>query len=141
MDSPTGHLRRVLLYHIIPAYAPADRIAMADGEELNTLAGEPIEVTVDGKDIVLNGTANVYGDLVVQPYMVVHIVDEVLIPLEEEDDDETFYEHWHHGDYTHGHWYPYHPNYKHQYANNYSDGSKYHHKPMIYKHGYGKCSM
>lgn len=70
-------LTSVLTYHVVPGtYAAAD---LKDGQELTTVNGEKLKVTIDG-DTVKVGDATVTQADVFQSNGVAHVIDTVLLP-------------------------------------------------------------
>ena len=70
-------LTNVLTYHVVPGtYAAAD---LKDGQELTTVQGEKLTVSVDG-DTVKVGDATVTQADVTTSNGVVHVIDKVLVP-------------------------------------------------------------
>ena len=70
-------LTNVLTYHVVPGtYAAAD---LEDGQELTTVQGEKLTVSVDG-DTVKVGDATVTQADVTTSNGVVHVIDTVLVP-------------------------------------------------------------
>lgn len=70
-------LTNVLTYHVVPGtYAAAD---LKDGQELTTVQGEKLTVSVDG-DTVKVGDATVTQADVTTSNGVVHVIDTVLVP-------------------------------------------------------------
>jgi uncharacterized surface protein with fasciclin (FAS1) repeats len=70
-------LTNVLTYHVVPGtYAAAD---LTDGQELTTVQGEKLPVTVDG-DVVKVGDATVAQADVQASNGTVHVIDTVLVP-------------------------------------------------------------
>jgi uncharacterized surface protein with fasciclin (FAS1) repeats len=70
-------LKNVLTYHVVPGSYPAS--ALEDGQELTTVQGEKLTVSIDG-DTVKVGDATVEQADVNADNGVVHVIDTVLVP-------------------------------------------------------------
>ena len=74
---PTGDLAQILLYHVAPGLvATAD---ITDGQELMTLQGSPLTLSVTDDKIKVNGASIVTADLPAANG-VIHVIDAVLVP-------------------------------------------------------------
>lgn len=69
---------QVLLYHVVPGRWSADRIIDNDGDELPTLNGETLNVTIDGG--VFIDQAQVIAANVNSSNGFIHAIDTVLLP-------------------------------------------------------------
>ena len=67
-------------YHIIPMTLTADDLLGLDGQTLTSVDGLPIEVTVDGGTVVLNGQTRLSAASIAAGNGSVFIIDEVLRP-------------------------------------------------------------
>ena len=70
MADPTGNLTRVLQYHMVSGAMMAADVTGAEGGRLNTLAGEPLDVTQ--LNFVTNDIETANG--------VIHVIDAVQVP-------------------------------------------------------------
>ncbi len=70
-------LVNVLTYHVVPGSYPASELK--DGQELTTVQGEKLTVSIDG-DTVKVGDATVESADVNADNGVVHVIDTVLVP-------------------------------------------------------------
>ncbi|MCC5919938.1 MAG: fasciclin domain-containing protein [Cyclobacteriaceae bacterium] len=77
-DIPDEVLSAVLQYHVVGALALSTDLS--DGQEVSTLQGETITVSVSGGNVTLNGSSSVVTADVRATNGVVHIIDEVLLP-------------------------------------------------------------
>ncbi len=80
----TGTLTTILTYHVV-----AGEVKAADVVELSeatTLAGQDVEITVDGDSVVLNGNVNVVATDIEACNGVIHVIDGVLVPPSIADD-------------------------------------------------------
>ncbi len=75
-----------LTYHVIPgAYTADDLKGLLRGArstEVETLQGDPITLSLDGDDLVINGTAVVAAADAAAGNGVVHTIDNILVPRE-----------------------------------------------------------
>ena len=77
MPENKDDLTNVLTYHVVPGtYTAAD---LTDGQELTTVQGEKLKVSIDG-DTVKVGDATVAQADVTTSNGVVHVIDTVLVP-------------------------------------------------------------
>lgn len=77
MPENKDDLTNVLTYHVVPGtYTAAD---LKDGQELTTVQGEKLTVSIDG-DTVKVGDATVTQADVETSNGVVHVIDKVLVP-------------------------------------------------------------
>ena len=72
-------LTSILTYHVVSGEVPAADVVTLDGEEVETVNGESIAISIDGE------TAKVDEATVVQPDVfasngVIHVIDSVLLP-------------------------------------------------------------
>jgi len=70
-------LAEVLTYHVVPGELTASELS--DGQMLETIQGDSLEVKVEGEEVTVNGAAVVTPD-VEASNGVVHVIDEVLTP-------------------------------------------------------------
>lgn len=70
-------LAEILTYHVVPGELTASELT--DGQQLETVQGESLEVKIDGEEVTVNGAAVVTPD-VEASNGVVHVIDEVLTP-------------------------------------------------------------
>jgi len=70
-------LAEVLTYHVVPGELTSSELS--DGEMLETIQGDSLEVKVKGEEVTVNGATVVTPD-VEASNGVVHVIDEVLIP-------------------------------------------------------------
>jgi uncharacterized surface protein with fasciclin (FAS1) repeats len=77
LDDPSGALTNILLYHVVGAKAFSANLA--DGQEITTLYGENLTVTVNSEGVFINGARVLAADLEAENG-VVHVIDAVLIP-------------------------------------------------------------
>lgn len=70
-------LTNVLTYHVVPGtYKAAD---LKDGQELTTVQGDTLKVTVDGDTVKVNDATVTQAD-VAASNGTVHVIDKVLVP-------------------------------------------------------------
>jgi uncharacterized surface protein with fasciclin (FAS1) repeats len=75
----TETLTSILTYHVISGEVPAAAVVTLDGQEVETVNGESVAISIDGE------TAKVDEATVVQPDVfasngVIHVIDSVLLP-------------------------------------------------------------
>jgi len=73
----------VLAYHVVTGEYSFDdlvEIAEDDANTLVTVAGEPIDLSLDGDNLVVNGSTVIVGDPQTADNGVVHTIDNVLLP-------------------------------------------------------------
>jgi uncharacterized surface protein with fasciclin (FAS1) repeats len=76
----TDTLESILLYHVVDGAVPASDVLELDGEDVETLNGESVSVSVMGSDVMLNDTVNVVATDVEASNGVIHVIDGVLLP-------------------------------------------------------------
>ena len=75
----TDTLTEILLYHVLGQAADSSAVAALDGQEVPTVQGESILVTVDGGAISINEAQVVSADLAADNG-IVHVINGVLLP-------------------------------------------------------------
>lgn len=75
----TETLTQILLYHVLGQEADSSLVATLDGQEVPTVQGESILVTVDGSNILINEAQVVSPDLAADNG-IVHVINGVLLP-------------------------------------------------------------
>lgn len=75
----TETLTQILLYHVLGQEADSTLVATLDGQEVPTVQGESILVTVDGGTISINEAEVVSPDLMADNG-IVHVINGVLLP-------------------------------------------------------------
>jgi transforming growth factor-beta-induced protein len=79
LADPT-QLSSILLYHVTDTALPASQVTASPSTSVTTLEGQPIEVTVSGSTVTLNGTAQVIATDIEAGQGIVHVIDQVLTP-------------------------------------------------------------
>lgn len=79
LADPNGLLTDILLYHVVGAVAPSS--SLSDGQEIMTLNGASVTVTIDG-GVFINDAQVIIADIEASNG-IVHVLDAVLIPSEE----------------------------------------------------------
>jgi uncharacterized surface protein with fasciclin (FAS1) repeats len=79
LAEPAGFLTEILLYHVVGANALST--SLTNGQMIETLNGQKIEVTINDDGVFINGAKVVVADLVAKNG-VVHVIDAVLVPEE-----------------------------------------------------------
>jgi uncharacterized surface protein with fasciclin (FAS1) repeats len=77
LDDPFGLLTQVLLYHVVNGVALSGDLA--DGQEITTLLGQDIVVTINQNGVFINDAQVTVADIIASNG-VVHVIDAVLIP-------------------------------------------------------------
>ena len=75
----TELLTSVLTYHVVEGEVPAADVVTLDGEEVPTVNGASVTITVDGESVMVND-ANVVATDVFASNGVIHVIDAVLVP-------------------------------------------------------------
>ena len=81
LADPSGQLTDILLYHVVPGKVMAADVAGLNGQNVETAAGKPLAITVDG-DTVMVGNAKVVTTDIETSNGVIHVIDTVLVPAE-----------------------------------------------------------
>ncbi len=77
MEENSDQLTSILTYHVVPSAAMA--ADLSDGQELETVNGETLTVSIDG-DTVMIGDATVTQADIEASNGVIHVIDTVLMP-------------------------------------------------------------
>ncbi len=80
MEENRDRLTSILTYHVVSSEAMA--ADLSDGQELETVNGEMLEVSIDG-DTVMIGDATVTQADIAASNGVIHVIDSVMMPPEE----------------------------------------------------------
>ena len=72
-------LSEVLLYHGISGSVKAEDVIGFDGQEVETLSGESVEVMLDGETVMINEATVIITDIEASNG-VIHVIDAVLLP-------------------------------------------------------------
>jgi uncharacterized surface protein with fasciclin (FAS1) repeats len=75
-------LTDVLTYHVVEGEVPASDVMGLDGQEVTTVNGAPVTVTVDGDTVMVNDATVVTTDIMASNG-IIHAIDGVLLPPEE----------------------------------------------------------
>lgn len=85
----TATLTSILQYHVIDGEVPAATVVTLDGQSATTLNGAPIEISVEGSSVVLNGSVNVVQTDIAACNGIIHVIDAVLLPPTEGGSTDT----------------------------------------------------
>ncbi len=77
LDDPSGDLTDILLYHVVAAKAMSGDLS--DGQEIATVFGDNITVTINNGGVFINDSQVTVADLEAENG-VVHVIDAVLLP-------------------------------------------------------------
>ena len=75
----TELLTSVLTYHVVEGEVPASDVVTLDGEEVPTVNGASVLITIDGETVMVNEATVVAPD-VFASNGVIHVIDAVLLP-------------------------------------------------------------
>ena len=75
----TDTLTQILTYHLLPEVADAADLAAVDGEAVPTVNGEPVAVSVQSDELMVNNATVLAADLEADNG-IVHTIDTVLLP-------------------------------------------------------------
>jgi len=79
----TEALSSVLLYHVVDGAVMAADVVGLDGQEVDTLSGDKVLITVDGEKVMVNESNVVITDIE-GSNGVIHVIDAVLLPPTDE---------------------------------------------------------
>ena len=77
LADPSGDLTDILLYHVVGARAMS--AGLADGQEITTVFGEMLTVTINAQGVYINDAMVTVADIEAENG-VVHVIDGVLLP-------------------------------------------------------------
>jgi uncharacterized surface protein with fasciclin (FAS1) repeats len=77
LADPSGDLTDILLYHVVGARAMS--AGLADGQQITTVFGEILTVTINTQGVYINDAMVTVADLEAENG-VVHVIDAVLLP-------------------------------------------------------------
>ena len=72
-------LAKVLKYHVVSDSFDSTAVVALDGEEVDTLAGQKVAVTIDGSDVFINDAQVTTPDIFCTNG-VIHVINKVLVP-------------------------------------------------------------
>ena len=73
-------LSEVLLYHVIDEEVKAAEVVSFDGQSVETLSGESVQVMLDGETVMINEATVIITDIE-GSNGVIHVIDTVLLPI------------------------------------------------------------
>ena len=73
-------LTKVLTYHVIGGNLPASKVVSADGQEIKTVEGAKIAISIKGGKVFLNGSTRVTKTDIPASNGVIHQINGVLLP-------------------------------------------------------------
>jgi uncharacterized surface protein with fasciclin (FAS1) repeats len=77
LADPTGDLANILLYHVVSGKAMSTDLS--NGQEIATLQGKKVKVTINGDGVFINNAKVTVADIVADNG-VVHVIDAVMLP-------------------------------------------------------------
>jgi transforming growth factor-beta-induced protein len=75
----TETLTSILTYHVVEGEVPAADVVTLDGQEVPTVNGAAVEISVDGETVMVND-ATVTATDIFATNGVIHVIDSVLLP-------------------------------------------------------------
>ncbi|HSJ36542.1 MAG TPA: fasciclin domain-containing protein [Acidimicrobiia bacterium] len=75
----TETLTSILTYHVVPGEVPATDVVTLDGQEVETVNGETLTITIDGETVMVDDATVAQAD-VFASNGVIHVIDSVLLP-------------------------------------------------------------
>ncbi len=75
----TETLTSILTYHVVAGEVPAADVVTLDGQEVETVNGATIGITIDGDTVMVNDATVIQAD-VFASNGVIHVIDSVLLP-------------------------------------------------------------
>ena len=76
----TETLTSILTYHVLAQAADSQLVSTLDGQEVPTVQGESIGITVEGGTIFINETAEVVSADLEADNGIVHVINQVILP-------------------------------------------------------------
>jgi transforming growth factor-beta-induced protein len=90
LEDPTGELADILKYHVVSGLVTAEAAKALAGHPVDTLNGKSIEISLDGDDLLINDSTVISPDIVALNG-IIHVIDQVLLPPEGDDEDDPIY--------------------------------------------------
>ncbi len=72
-------LGSILTYHVVAGAVPAADVVGLDGQEVETVNGATVLITIDGENVMVND-ANVVTTDIMASNGIIHVIDAVLLP-------------------------------------------------------------
>ena len=69
----------ILTYHVVPGAVPASDVVTLDGQEVATVNGATVAISIDGENVMVNN-ANVITTDIIASNGIIHVIDAVLLP-------------------------------------------------------------
>ena len=82
--SDTELLTSILTYHVVEGEVLAEAVMEMDGEEVETLSGEMLTISITDDGVMLNDTVKVTETDILGSNGVIHVIDAVLLPPSDE---------------------------------------------------------
>jgi uncharacterized surface protein with fasciclin (FAS1) repeats len=80
-------LTKILTYHVLSGMNDAAAVLELDGETVDTVQGESIQIDIVNDMVVLNDSVNVTKADVMASNGIIHVIDQVLVPSDIELDE------------------------------------------------------
>jgi uncharacterized surface protein with fasciclin (FAS1) repeats len=80
-------LTKILTYHVVSGVSDAAAVLELDGESVDTVEGDSIQIDIVNNMVVLNDTANVTKADIMASNGIIHVIDDVLVPTDIELDE------------------------------------------------------
>jgi uncharacterized surface protein with fasciclin (FAS1) repeats len=75
----TETLTSILTYHVVPGEVPAADVVTLDGQDVETVNGPTVAISIDGETVMVNDATVAQAD-VFASNGVIHVIDSVLLP-------------------------------------------------------------
>lgn len=75
----TETLTSILTYHVVPGEVPAADVVTLDGQDVETVNGATVAISIDGETVMVNDATVAQAD-VFASNGVIHVIDSVLLP-------------------------------------------------------------
>lgn len=72
-------VQAVIGFHVVEGHYTVEQLLMMDGQQLSTLLGAPLTITVEGDTLLINGVAIAESDITADNG-ILHMIDGVLLP-------------------------------------------------------------
>lgn len=80
-------LTKILTYHVVSGVTDSAAVLELDGESVDTVEGDSVQVDIVNDMVVINDTANVTKADIMASNGIIHVIDDVLVPTDIELDE------------------------------------------------------